>query len=303
MAMGVLGNEGDVFLIPLPGFSLYETVAGNRNFKAVFYPLLSDQDWKVDIQRLKQLIEEQQQLGLRVAGLVVINPSNPCGSVYSKEHLQEICHVAESYRVPIIADEMYGGLVFSDDVTYTPIATQSGPVPVLSLGGIAKQFMCPGWRVGWVICYDRTGAFKEIKQGLVKLSQVILGANSLAQSIVPSLLTDTPQSYRDDVNAQLRSNCDISFEMLQRIEGLRPSKPKGTFYMMVEIDTKKLNVEDDMDFTQKLVEQQSVYVLPGSCFKMNTFFRIIFSSPRASLIEAIERIDVFCQANRRSSST
>lgn len=107
------------------------------------------------MKHMESLIDE------KTAAILVNNPSNPCGSVYSKKHLEDILEVANKYRVPIISDEIYGDMVFEGH-TFYPIASLTSTVPVLTVGGLAKMYVVPGWRVGWVLVYDRNNLFKEV---------------------------------------------------------------------------------------------------------------------------------------------
>ena len=113
-----------------------------------------ERQWEADIDHMEQLIDKD------TVAIVIVNPSNPCGSVYSKQHLLDILAVAEKHRLPIIADEIYNDLVFKGQHTY-PIASLSKNVPVLSCGGLAKKYLVPGWRVGWILIHDRNGRFKK----------------------------------------------------------------------------------------------------------------------------------------------
>jgi tyrosine aminotransferase len=96
------------------------------------------------------------------AGILVNNPSNPCGSVYSKEHLQAILKLAEKHHVPIVADEIYGDIVFKGSEFHS-MASLTSTVPILAVGGIAKAFVVPGWRVGWILIHDRNNLFREVR--------------------------------------------------------------------------------------------------------------------------------------------
>ena len=155
--------------------------------------------------------------------------------------------MAEKHRLPIVADEIYERLVFAGE-SFHSIASLSERVPVLSTSGIAKLFIIPGWRLGWLVTHDRGGAFGpearrnrsvaaghalQMRRCLASMSQVILGANSLVQSILPHILFSTPQSFFDDTNAQIERNAKFSFEALSRVPGLSPVMPRGTMYMMV----------------------------------------------------------------------
>lgn len=158
-----------------------------------FNVLQPDQQWKVDLEDLENQIDDD------TAAIVVINPSNPCGSVYNKQHLHEIVDIAERNQVPIIADEIYEHFVFSGHESIA-ISSISKNVPVLTCSGLTKRFLVPGWRMGWVIIHDRHNILgKEIRQALANLSNRILGPNTLIQRALPSILKDTPQSFFDEV--------------------------------------------------------------------------------------------------------
>lgn len=155
--------------------------------------LQPDQQWKIDLDDLENQIDDD------TAALVVINPSNPCGSVYDKEHLHEILDIASRNRVPIVADEIYEHLVFSNH-EFTALSALSKDVPILTCSGLTKRFLVPGWRMGWVIIHDRDNILgKEVRQGLSNLATRILGPNTLIQRALPAILTCTPQSFFDEV--------------------------------------------------------------------------------------------------------
>jgi tyrosine aminotransferase len=138
----------------------------------------------------------------------VNNPSNPCGTSYSREHLLAILEVAKKHRLPVISDEVYADMVFSGQMFHSMQALSQvseldfeflllpfeKDVPLLVCGGIAKRFMVPGWRVGWVVVCDRNDQFRKgkIVEGIQRLSQTILGCCSLIQAVVPFLLEKTP---------------------------------------------------------------------------------------------------------------
>jgi tyrosine aminotransferase len=129
----------------------------------------------------------------------VINPSNPCGSVFTKEHLREILDVASRNCVPIIADEIYEHFVFSGH-EFTAISALSEDVPVLTCGGLTKRFLVPGWRMGWLIIHDKHNVFgTDIRKGIFNLASKILGPSTLIQRALPTILKTTPQSFFDGV--------------------------------------------------------------------------------------------------------
>lgn len=297
LALDVLLNPGDNVLLPKPGFSIYQTISISRGHEVRHYNLLPERSWEVDIDHLESLVDD------RTRAIVVNNPSNPCGSVYTKKHLEAILEAAEKYMIPVIADEVYENVVFPGYKFY-PLAQLSENVPILTCGGISKGYLVPGWRLGWVIIHDKHGAFEsEVRQGLVAMSQQILGPNTLIQGALPDILAKTPQSYFENTVKVIKKNAEICYEALLRIPELKPVMPCGAMYMMVGVDISKFDdIIDDLDFTEKLISEQSVFCLPGKCFQYPNYFRIVLTVPAEMTQLACKRINEFCRSHRRSDS-
>ncbi|XP_055327186.1 tyrosine aminotransferase-like [Paramacrobiotus metropolitanus] len=290
LCISVLCDRGSNLLLPCPGFSIYKTIACSLGVKCRSYRLLPEADWEIDLHHLASLIDAD------TAAIVVNNPSNPCGSVYSKEHLQDILEVAHYYRVPVIADEIYDDLVFPGHVFY-PLASLTDSVPVLACGGLTKKFICPGWRMGWITIHDRHDIFEtEVRSGLTSLSQRILGPNALVQGAVPSILENVPQTYFQSIINTLETNAIIAFDGMNAIPGLSPIMPAGAMYMMTKINIENFpNFTDELAFTSQLVSEESVFCLPGQCFDFPYYFRIVLTVPEDKMKEAVSRIASFCE--------
>eukprot|EP00128_Syssomonas_multiformis_P010920 Colp12_sorted_trinity150504_noHs@9751 len=294
LAITCLVDEGRTLLVPRPGFSLYETVAVSGGMKVKHYNLLPEKSWEIDLVDLESKIDEN------TAAILVNNPSNPCGSVFSQAHIKEILAVAERHHLPIISDEIYADMAFEGH-TFVPLATQTTTVPILTCGGLAKRWLVPGWRIGWILIHDRNNIFSEVRRGLVSLSQRILGANSVTQGALPAILSNTPQSFYDSLLATLKEHAELLYQHLVQVPGLRPVQPQGAMYLMVGIDIDYFkDIKDDMDFTQRLVTEQSVFCLPGKCFTYPNFFRIVITPPKDKLVEACTRIAEFCKAHAKN---
>lgn len=192
LCIAVLAGPGQNILIPRPGFSIYRTLALGHGVEVRSYELLPERNWEADLQQLEQLIDAN------TAALVLTNPSNPCGSVFSREHLTQLVRLAEKYFVPIIADEIYEHFVFPG-VECVAVSAVARTVPVLSCGGLTKRFLVPGWRMGWIVVHDPAGVAADVRQGLESLSTRILGGNMLVQGALPAILKDTPQEFFDGV--------------------------------------------------------------------------------------------------------
>ncbi|CAH0474661.1 unnamed protein product [Peronospora belbahrii] len=296
IALQGLLNPGDNILLPKPGFPLYQALCEAHKIECRFYNLMPENNWEADLEHMQSLVEDNTK------AILVNNPSNPCGSVYSKTHLEKILGLAELNKIPVIADEIYGDMVFGNNAFYA-MATLTKTVPVVAVGGLAKQFLIPGWRVGWVMVHDRNNVLKDVRTAYFKLSQNILGANSLVQSIIPDVLTPVSGSpeeqslvdFKKHYFSTLEENAKFTIQTLMRIPGLEVVVPQGAMYAMVKIRTDILaKIKDDLDLTQKLLDEESVFVLPGQCFGMADYFRIVFSAPHEVLADAFIRLAEFC---------
>lgn len=263
LIFGVLANEGDTILLPRPGFTLYGTICQSKGINAHHYALQPDNNWQVDLVALRSYLESSRQTS-RIAAWLINNPSNPCGSVYSKKHLEDCLALAEEFKIPVIADEIYEDMVFSGH-QYVPMRTLKSSVPILTCSGMAKRFLVPGWRVGWIIISDRNEAFKEVRPGLVRLSAVLLGANSLVQAALPAIFENTPAAFYQEANRKLEENANIAAKALEGIPGVTYVKPQGAMYMMVGFDMSKfIGFSDDAQLGEMLISEESVLCLPGS---------------------------------------
>lgn len=144
------------------------------------------------------------------------------------------------------------------------MATLTSTVPILAVGGLAKKWLVPGWRVGWIMIHDRNGIFTEINEGLHQLAQIILGPNSLIQAAIPDILEKTPASFFEATIKQLEDNVKLSIDVVSKIDGLVPVNPQGAMYMMVGIEIEKFkDIENDVQFSAKLLAEENVVCLPG----------------------------------------
>ena len=274
-------------LIPKPAFSLYKTLATSKGLKVKYYELISDQEWEADLASMEANIDQN------TTAILINNPSNPCGSVFSSIHLLDILDVCRRHRLPLIADEIYADLVFdSKQHPYIPAASLSTDVPVLTVGGLAKKWLVPGWRIGWILIHDPTHRrFQAVRQGLVSLSQLILGANTLIQCAIPRILGETPETFYEATRRVLRDNAAILKQELGNIPGIRVIEPRGAMYMMLRLSDET----DDVAWCEQLLAQESVACLPGSCFNAPHYVRLVFTAPADRLREASHRIRAFVQ--------
>mmetsp|Transcript_21780 Transcript_21780/g.29972 ORF Transcript_21780/g.29972 Transcript_21780/m.29972 type:complete len:411 (-) Transcript_21780:29-1261(-) len=290
LSLVALANPGDNFLLPNPCFSLYRTIADSKGIKVKSYNLLPEKGWEIDLDHLESLIDDQTKF------ILINNPSNPCGSVFSEEHVREIVKVAERNALPIVSDEIYADMVFDHKTApFVSLASLSSEIPILAVGGLAKRFLVPGWRLGWITIHDRHSRFAEVKQGLKNLTTLILGACTLIQSILPNILAEVPQSFYDLTMEKLRTHAQFLEKGLNDVPGLKCIQPKGAMYMMVQVDVDRFkDIDNDIDFFSLLLEEESVSVLPGEVFGAPNFVRLV-TCPSVDVLQvAVERIGEFC---------
>jgi len=296
IAITALLNPGDNMLVPNPGFALYQVICESHGAGVKFYDLSPEHGWTANIEQMESLIDEHTK------AILINNPSNPCGSVFSKDHLQEMVALAEKHKLPIVADEIYGEMVFKG-ATFHPLSSISTTVPVVSVGGLAKQFVVPGWRVGWIVIHDPLKVLDQVRAGMMSLSNLIIGANAIVQAAIPDVLCPEPGSNEEAALKKferyyvgtLEEHASLTCRMLAQVPGLNVVVPQGAMYVMIQFDPKVLHdIKDDMHFTELLLAEEAVFVLPGKCFGVKNCFRVVFSAPKEKLEEAYGRIAQFC---------
>ncbi|GJQ12422.1 hypothetical protein GpartN1_g4213.t1 [Galdieria partita] len=291
MIFNALCNPGDNVLIPRPGFPLFKTLLDNLGVEVRYYDLDPHQQWQIRLEQLPKLVDS------RTAALVVNNPSNPCGSVFSYSHMMAILEIAQRLCIPIVADEVYSDMTFSGSQFFS-FGSLSEYVPILSVGSVSKMFVAPGWRLGWIIIHDRQRLLEtgNVIQGLRQLSMRMLVPSSPFQMVLPTLFSDSCKSDFVALVETLEDHAKFTVDSLSKIRGLScTSAPQGSMYCMVHVDSQSMGFQDDMEWATQLLAEESVLVLPGQCFQAPHFFRIVYCAPKAVLNEAFSRIRRFCE--------
>jgi tyrosine aminotransferase len=307
LALTALLDDDSILLVPQPGFPLYQVICESHGARTLEYRLDPNQQWQVDLDHLELLLSEHalSRTGMTVRGVVLNNPSNPTGAVYSRAHLQDIVRLCHRYRVPIVSDEVYGNLTYlgHEFVSAAEVASEMGStVPVIVASGMGKQFLLPGWRVGWVVfCDNADGSLRAVEAGAKRLAQVVLGASHLAQVAVPALLDATNGQVRDwklHLCRTLEDQAMLVTRALSDAPGLHLCPPAGAMYIMIKLDLDRFSsVAGDVEFCSLLLQQENVVLLPGSCFGAPGYVRIVYCAPPAVLEEAADRMKAFCVRN------
>jgi tyrosine aminotransferase len=296
LAIKVLCSATDTILIPKPGFSLYRTISTSLNLDIHEYRLIPELSWEIDLVELERFISTGEK---RISAWIINNPSNPCGSVYSLKHLEGISRLALKYNIPLISDEIYEDMTFTPHI-YIPMSiVHKGPL--ITCSGLAKRFLVPGWRIGWMLIHDgyveeegKSTTMQQVRKGLVDLAGLILGPNSLIQVALYDIFSNVPPTFYQNINAYLHNNSLLCTKILSDIPGLRVIPPQGTLYLLVSILPHHFpNFKDDVEFCQALLGEELVSCLPGSIFGADGFIRIVFAAPEDVLREALMRLKSF----------
>nr|APR64143.1 hypothetical protein [Populus tomentosa] len=286
----VLARPGANILLPRPGFPYYEARAAHSHLEARHFDLIPEKGWEVDLDAVEALADEN------TVAMVVINPGNPCGSVYSYQHLQKIAETARKLGIMVIADEVYGHLTFGNS-PFVPMGVFGSIVPVLTLGSISKRWIVPGWRIGWLVASDPNGILQE--SGVVESIKGCLNISSdpvtFIQGAIPQIIDNTTEDFFTKINNILREAADICYEKIQDIPCITlPHKPEGSMFVMVKLNLSSLEgIGDDMDFCLKLAKEESVMILPGTAVGMKNFLRITFAIEPSALEVGLERLKAF----------
>ncbi|KPI84440.1 putative Tyrosine aminotransferase [Leptomonas seymouri] len=293
LALTALCDEGDNVLVCAPSFPQYKSVCDSYNIECRYYSLDSSKHWECDLNQAAGLVDE------RTKAFIIINPSNPCGSNFSRAHLNEIIEFCEFRQLPLISDEIYAEMVLHNDL-FTSVADFDTDVPRLVLGGTAKYQVCPGWRVGWSILVDRKGVASEWNDGMARLSQLISGVNSLCQEAIARTLLDCPRTNTEHLVAQLEAGAKVYDRLLEHDIGLSFDVPNASMFVMLKVDFSYFkDIETDMDFYEMLLDEENVQVLPGEIFGVHGFVRATVSRPPEVLNEAVDRIIEFCERHKK----
>lgn len=284
ICLSALLNPGDNLLTPSPDYPLYSAVLAKSGLELNTYALNEDDGWQPD------LIDVHKKIGPRTRGIVLINPNNPTGAVCSRRMLEAIAELARRNNLIIFADEIYDKLILDDD-QHISLAAVAPDVPIVTFGGLSKNYLAPGWRIGWGIVSGDAAAVKPYIDGIHRLLRSRLCANHPEQYAIKAAL-EGPQDHLGEVLGKLRSRRDLTVKWCNSTPHVSCVSPKGAFYAFPRLDIK----EGDDVFVKELLVQKHVLVVHGSGFgqKAGTkHFRIVFLPDEQTLATAYAAIADF----------
>jgi alanine-synthesizing transaminase len=287
ICLSALLNPGDNLLTPSPDYPLYSAVLAKLGIELNTYALNEDDGWQPD------LIDVHKKIGPRTRGIVLINPNNPTGAVCSRRMLEAVAELARRNNLVIFADEIYDKLILDDD-SHISLASVAPDVPIVTFGGLSKNYLAPGWRIGWGIVSGDAAAVKPYVEGIGRLLRSRLCANHPEQYAIKAAL-EGPQDHLQEVLTKLRSRRDLTMKWCSSTKRVSCVSPKGAFYAFPRLDIP----EGDDVFVKELLVQKHVLVVHGSGFgqKAGTkHFRIVFLPNEQTLTTAYAGIADFMKA-------
>lgn len=299
MTMQALMNDGDEVLIPMPDYPLWTAAANLSGGTAVHYRCNEEDNWQPDIEDIKSKITSKTK------GIVVINPNNPTGALYSDDLLKQIIEVAKAYDLIIMADEIYDRILY-DDTVHTPMSTLTDDVLVLSYNGLSKSHRIAGFRAGWMMVSGRKQHAADFIEGLDMLASMRLCSNVQGQYAIQTAMGGY-QSMKDltSKTGRLYKQRELAVSRLNAIKGISCTMPQGAFYCFPKIDPKVYPIEDDMAFMMDLLIEENVLMVQGTGFNWDKpdHFRLVFLPNLNDLENAMDRLDRFFAKKRQQFGT
>jgi alanine-synthesizing transaminase len=272
MAMQALLNNGDEVLVPAPDYPLWTAAVSLSGGAAVHYVCDEQADWFPDIADIESKINSNTR------ALVIINPNNPTGAVYSKDILLQLIEICRKHELILFADEIYSKIIY-DDAVHTPVASLCDDVFIVSFNGLSKSYRLAGFRSGWMILSGPKEHASSYIEGLEILTNMRLCANVPAQFAVQTALGGY-QSINDLIlpGGRLKQQRDIAWELLTQIPGVSCVKPRGAIYMFPKLDPSIYKIDDDVALIMDILEQEKILLVQGSAFNIEDtqHLRLVF---------------------------
>ncbi len=295
MTMQALLNDGDEMLIPAPDYPLWTAAVNLSGGKAIHYLCDENQQWAPNFADMAAKISKNTR------GIVLINPNNPTGAVYTKEHLTQVIELARKHDLIIFSDEIYE-LIRYDDTPFTSIASLADDVMFVTFNGLSKTYRVAGYRTGWMVISGQTQNAKDYIDGLNILSSMRLCANVPTQYAIQSALGGK-QSILELTRGDGRLNRQrmMAHQMINNIPGLSTTLPEGALYCFVKIDTKRFNITDDEQFILDLLISKHILLVHGSAFNWPepNHFRLVYLPQAEVLEDALNRLADFLRSYRQ----
>ncbi len=283
-ALSALVNKGENVLVPSPGYPLYNALLSRLIGEARPYLLNEEKGWQPDIDHMASQIDENTR------AIVLINPNNPTGAVYSEETLRQVIELARKHNLLIMSDEIYDKLILNGK-KHISIAALDKELPIITFNGLSKSYLAPGFRIGWSIVSGAPELVEDYTEAMKKLARARLCASHPKQFAIPAALNGA-QGHIEEARRKLMSRRDVTVERLNAIPRIHCHEPEGAFYAFPRVDVDM----EDKEFVKMLIRETGVVVVHGSGFgelPESPHFRIVFLPEEDVLNEAYDRLEEF----------
>ena len=291
MSMQALLNDGDEILIPAPDYPLWTAAATLAGGTVRHYLCDEENNW------FPNLADIEAKITPKTKAIVIINPNNPTGAVYSKEILLEIAELARKHGLIIFADEIYDKILY-DGAVHHHIAALAPDLLTITFNGLSKAYRVAGFRQGWMVLNGPKHHAKGYIEGLDMLSSMRLCATTPMQHAIQTALGGY-QSINEFLlpGGRLLEQRNKAWELVNQIPGISCVKPMGALYMFPKIDTEMYGIHDDMKFIYDLLVREKVLFVQGTGFNWirPDHFRIVTLPPVHQIEEAMDKLKRFLQ--------
>ena len=298
LSMNALLNDGDEVLVPTPDYPLWTAAVSLSSGTPVHYLCDESKEWAPDLNDLRKKITP------RTKAIVVINPNNPTGAIYSKEVLLELTQIAREHGLILFADEIYDKMLY-DGEKHLSLASLSTDVVIITFNGLSKNYRSCGYRAGWMVVSGDKEMVRDYIEGLNMLASMRLCANVPGQYAIQTALGGY-QSINDLVGegGRLAKQRDLAWKLITDIPGVTCVKPKSALYLFPKLDPEVYPIEDDQQFVADLLKEEKVLLVQGSGFNWGKpdHFRVVFLPHEDVLKEAISRLARFLERYRNKHS-
>jgi alanine-synthesizing transaminase len=295
MVMQALLDEGDEVLIPAPDYPLWTAMTSLGGGTPVHYLADEQNGWQPDLDDIRAKVTP------RTKAIVVINPNNPTGAVYSREVLEGIADIARENSLLVLSDEIYDRILF-DGARHIPMATVAPDLLVLTFNGLSKTYRVAGYRSGWLVITGPKAHAAGFLEGITLLASTRLCPNVPAQHAVQAALSGV-QSIDALIapTGRLHEQRDAAWEGLEAIPGVSCVKPQGALYAFPRLDPDVYEIRDDAQFIYDFLVSEHVLLVQGTGFNWPTpdHVRIVTLPEARVLSEAIERLGNFLSSYRQ----
>ena len=299
MALNALLDDGDELLLPAPDYPLWTAATTLSGGTPVHYLCDESNSWMPDLEDMRRKITP------RTKGIVVINPNNPTGALYSETLLREIVALARAHGLVLLSDEVYDKILY-EDAQHTALASLSTDVLTLTFNSLSKSYRSCGYRAGWLVVSGNKTDARDYIEGLDMLANMRLCANVPGQWAVQTALGGY-QSINELIRdgGRLRKQRDLAYELVTAIPGVTCVKPEAALYMFPRLDPAMYPIADDREFFLEVLKVTRVMLVQGSGFNFpdNQHFRIVFLPHEDELREAIGRLAKFLENWRLQHGT